>query len=65
MPRSKQHESSVMADSVDWEVRALAITQALDTAADELRALIESLRAAADDAADPEEGLEHDARNES
>ncbi len=65
MPQSRQHESSVMADRDDWEVRALAIAAALDMAADELRHLIESLRPAAGNGpADPQEGSERDARNE-
>jgi hypothetical protein len=57
MPQSRQHESSMTTDPGDWGVRALAIAAALDTAADELRQLIEGIRAGEDpESGDTEKG---------
>ncbi len=64
MPQSKQHGSSGMANPDDWGMRALAIATALDSAAEELRLLIENFRdneAATQSAQTKEEGLEDDA----
>lgn len=44
MPQWKQHGSTTMTSPDEWGARALAIAAALDTAADELRNLINSLR---------------------
>lgn len=57
MPQSKHHVGSTMTNPDDWGVRALAIAAALDTAANELRQLIESLRPGNDpECGDSEEG---------